>query len=97
MDAITKRTGRRTSRSSVLAERANNAPQNMGARKTEAMILEKMPVKTWMTCTAVSRLIGAGDDRKTRSRLDRLVRDGKIECVRNRRPGGFVYLFWKPG
>jgi hypothetical protein len=80
----------------VLAERANNAPQNMRARKTEAMILEVMPSETWMACTAVSRLIGAGDDRKTRSRLDRLVRDGKIQCERKRRPGGFVYLFCKP-
>jgi hypothetical protein len=68
----------------------------MRARKTEAMILEMMPPKTWMACTAVSRLIGAGDDRKTRARLDRLVRDGKIKCVRERRSGGFVYLFCKP-
>jgi len=29
-------------------------------------------------CTAVSRLIRALDTRKTRARLDRLVRDGKI-------------------
>jgi len=34
--------------------------------------------------------------RKTRSRLDRLIRDGTIQCGRKRRPGGFVYLFCKP-
>ena len=65
----------------------------MKARKTEAMILEMMPSRTWMSCTAVSRLIGAGDDRKTRARLDRLARDGKIKCKREPGTHGFVYLF----
>jgi len=59
------------------------------------MILEVMPVRAWLGCTAVSRLIGAGDDRKTRARLDRLVRDGKIECKREQGTHGFVYLFRK--
>ncbi len=77
-------------------ERASNAPQRMRARKTEAMILETMPIKAWLTCTVVSRLIGAGDDRKTRARLDRLVRDGKIECKREQGTHGLVYLFRRP-
>ena len=95
MDAVAKKAGSRVSRSRALAVRANNAPQNMRARKTEAMILEMMPARTWMTCTTVSRLIRAGDDRKTRSRLDRLVRDGKIKCKSEQSPRGFVYLFCK--
>ena len=78
-----------------LADRASNAPQLMRARKVEAMILEKMPSNTWMACTAVSRLIGAADDRKTLSRLDRLVRDGKISCKRERGTRGLKYLFCK--
>jgi hypothetical protein len=41
----------------------------------------------------VSRLICALDDRKTRARLDRLVRDGKIECKRGQGSHGPVYLF----
>ena len=49
---------------------------------TEAKIMEKMPSRAWLSCTTVSRLICAPDDRKTRARLDRLVRDGKIECKR---------------
>jgi hypothetical protein len=76
-----------------LTERASNAPQRMRARKTEARILEMMPIRTWLTCTGVSRLIGAGDDRKTRARLDRLVRDGKIACKREQGTHGLVYLF----
>ena len=59
-----------------LTERACNDPQRMKARKTEAKIIEMMPAKAWLSCTAVSRLIGAPDDGKTRARLDRLVRDG---------------------
>jgi hypothetical protein len=78
-----------------LADRANNAPQLMRARKIEAVILEMMPNNKWLSCTAVARLIGAGDDRKTRSRLDRLVRDGKISCKRDRGKHGLVYLFCK--
>jgi hypothetical protein len=79
-----------------LTERASNAPQRMRARKTEARILEMMPIRAWLTCTVVSRLIGAGDDRKTRARLDRLVRDGKIECKREQGTHGLVYLFRRP-
>jgi hypothetical protein len=59
-----------------LTERACNDPQRMRARKTEAKIIEMMPARAWLSCTAVSRLIGAPDDGKTRARLDRLVRDG---------------------
>jgi hypothetical protein len=79
-----------------LTERASNAPQRMRARKTEAMILEAMPVRAWLGCTAVARLIGAADDRKTRARLDRLVRDGKIEGKREQGTHGPVYLFRRP-
>jgi hypothetical protein len=76
-----------------LTERACNDPQRMRARKTEAEILEKMPSGAWLSCTAVSRLIGSPDDRKTRARLDRPVRDGKIECKRGQGSHGPVYLF----
>jgi hypothetical protein len=76
-----------------LAERACNDPQRMRARKTEAKIVEMMPSRVWLSCTAVSRLIGASDDRKIRARLDRLVRDGKIERKREQGSHGPVYLF----
>ena len=79
-----------------LTERASNDPQRMRARKTEAEIMEKMPSGAWLSCTAVSRLISAPDDRKVRARLDRLVRDGKIECKRAQGSHGLVYLFRKP-
>ena len=79
-----------------LTERASNAPQRMIARKIEAEIIEKMPPQAWLSCTAVSRLIYAGDDRKTRARLDHLVRDGKIERKREQGNHGPVYLFRKP-
>jgi len=95
VEAIVKKTRSGIERSQDLANRANNAPQNMRARKVEAMILERMPTRTWMACTAVSRLIGAGDDRKTRARLDRLVRDGKIKRKREQGMRGLVYLFCK--
>jgi hypothetical protein len=65
----------------------------MNARKIEARILEIMPHGTWTTSTAVSRLIGSGDDRKTRARLDRLVGDGKLERKREQGTHGLVYLF----
>jgi hypothetical protein len=68
----------------------------MKARKTEALILEMMPTRTWMSCTEVSRLIGASDDRKTRARLDRLASEGKIKCKRDLGTHGFVYLFCRP-
>jgi len=76
-----------------LSERACNDPHRMRARKTEAEIMEKIPSSTWLSCTAVSRLISAHDDRKTRARLDRLVRDGKIERRREQGIHGSVYLF----
>jgi hypothetical protein len=68
-----------------LTERACNDPQRM--------IIEMMPSRAWLSGTAVSRLIGAPDDRKIRARLDRLVRDGKIECKREQGSHGPVYLF----
>jgi hypothetical protein len=46
-----------------------------------------------ISCTAVSRLIRALDTRKTRARLDRLVRDGKIQRKREQGTHGPVYLF----
>jgi len=76
-----------------LTERACNDPQRMKARKTEAKIIEMMPARAWLSCTAVSRLIGAPDDGKTRARLDRLVRDGKFERKREQGTHGPVYLF----
>jgi hypothetical protein len=79
-----------------LTERASNAPQRMMARKIEAEIMEKMPSGAWLSCTAVSRLIYAPDDRKTRARLDRLVGDGKIERKREQGSHGPVYLFRRP-
>jgi hypothetical protein len=65
----------------------------MKARKTEAKIIEMMPARAWLSCTAVSRLIGAADDGKTRARLDRLVRDRKFERKREQGAHGPVYLF----
>jgi len=76
-----------------LPSRARNAPQGMRARKAEAAILEKMPPDVWFTCTSVSRLIGASDDRKTRARLDRLARDNKMERKRDQGTHGFVYYY----
>jgi hypothetical protein len=52
-----------------------------------------MPLRSWLSCTAVARLIGVPDDRKIRARLDRLVRDGKIESKREQGSHGPVYLF----
>jgi hypothetical protein len=79
-----------------LTERASNDPQRMRARRTEAEIMEKMPPGAWLTCTAVSRLISAADERKIRARLDRLARDGKIERKRQQGNNRLVYLFRKP-
>ena len=72
-----------------LTEHACNDPRRMRARKTEAEIVKKMPSRAWLSCTAVSRLIRAPDDRKTRARPERLVRDGKIECKREHMFSGF--------
>jgi ribosomal protein L19E len=79
-----------------LIDRAANDPQRMRARKIEAKIMEKMPSRVWLSCTAVSRLIRSPDDRKIRARLDRLVRDGKIERKREQGSHGTVYLFRRP-
>ena len=97
MSALVRK--RRSSRSQALresTERASNDPQRMRARKTEAEIMEKMPPGAWLTCTAVSRLISAADERKIRARLDRLARDGKIERKRQQGNNRLVYLFRKP-
>src|ERR1700722_7903360 len=77
----------------TLHRSADRAPQRMQARKTEAKIMEVMPPRVWLSCTAVARLIGAPDDRKTRARLDRLVSDSKIERKRERGTHGPVHLF----
>jgi ribosomal protein L19E len=79
-----------------LIDRAANDPQRMRVRKIEAKIIEKMPSRVWLSCTAVSRLIRSPDDRKIRARLDRLVRDGKIERKREQGSHGTVYLFRRP-
>jgi hypothetical protein len=76
-----------------LTDRACNDPQRMRARKTEAEIVQKVPSRAWLSCTAVSRLSRAPDDRKTRARFDRLVRDGMIERKREQGSHGPVYLF----
>jgi hypothetical protein len=93
MDVVPQKAGSRVARSRKSTARASNAPQGMKARRMEATILEMMPHGTWMTCTAVSRLVGAEDDRKTRSRLDRLVSEGKLERKRGQGTHGVVYLF----
>jgi hypothetical protein len=38
-------------------------------------------------------LIGSGDDRRVRARLDYLVKDGKIERKREQGTHGLVYLY----
>jgi hypothetical protein len=78
-----------------MTERAVNAPQGVNARRVEATIMEKMPTDRWLTVTQTSRLIRAEEDR-TRARLNRLVREGKIERKRDRGNQGEVYLFRKP-
>ncbi len=93
VDVTAGKAGSRAARLRQSTSRASNAPQGMNARKVEARILEMMPRRTWMTCTAVSRLIGASDDRKTRARLDRLVVDGKLERKRGQGAHGLVYFF----
>jgi hypothetical protein len=93
MDITPGKAKLRVARSRKSTERASNAPQGMNARKLEARILEMMPRGTWMTCTTVSRLIGASEDRKTRARLDRLVGDGYLERKRGQGAHGMVYMF----
>jgi hypothetical protein len=82
-----------SSRVLTLRKLADHAPQRMQARKTEAKIMEMMPPRVWLSCTAVARLIGAPDYRKTRARLDRLVSDCKIEHKRGQGTHGPVHLF----
>jgi hypothetical protein len=74
------------------SERAIYAPQGMNARRVEAMIIERMPTDTWLTVTQICRLIRKHEDR-TRPRLNRLLRDGKIERKREEGEHGEVYLF----
>ena len=78
-----------------MSERAINAPQGVNARRVEATIIEKMPADTWLTVTQTSRLI-RDEEGRTRARLNRLVREGKIERKRERGNQGEVYLFKKP-
>ena len=78
-----------------LTDRPAYDPQRMRARKIEAKIIEKMPSRVWLSCTAVSRLIRSPDDRKIRARLDRLARDGEIERKREQGTHGAVYLYLK--
>jgi hypothetical protein len=78
-----------------MSERAINAPQGVNARRVEATIMEKMPADTWLTVTQTSRLI-RDEEGRTRARLNRLVREGKIERKRDRGNQGEVYLFRKP-
>ena len=80
----------------ALRKSADRAPHRMQARKTEAKIMEMMPPRVWLSCTAVALLIGAPDDRKTRARLDRLVSDCKIERKREQGTHGPVHLFRRP-
>ena len=93
MDAIVRKPRSRVTRSRKVTQRASNAPQGMRARKTEARILEMMPAGEWLSCTSISRLIGSGDDRRVRARLDYLVKDAKIERKREQRTHGLVYLY----
>ena len=78
-----------------MSARAINAPQGVNARRVEATIMEKMPADTWLTVTQTSRLI-RDEEGRTRARLNRLVREGKIERKRDRGNQGEVYLFRKP-
>src|ERR1700692_2135457 len=78
-----------------MSERAINAPQGVNARRVEAAIMEKMPSDTWLTVPQTPRLIRAEESR-TRARLNRLVREGKIERRRDRGNRGEGYLFRKP-
>jgi hypothetical protein len=77
----------------TLRKLADHAPQRMQARKIEAKIMEMMPPRVWLSCTAVARLIGVPDDSKTRARLDQLVSDCKIEHKREQGTHRPVHLF----
>jgi predicted transcriptional regulator len=78
----------------MTSERAIYAPHGINARRIEAIIMEKMPGDTWLTVTQISRLIRA-EEARTRARLNRLVREGKIERKRDQGRHGEVYLFRK--
>jgi predicted transcriptional regulator len=79
----------------ITSERSIYAPHGINARRVEATIMEKMPADTWLTVTEISRLIRA-EEARTRARLNRLLREGKIERKRDQRNHGEVYLFRKP-
>jgi predicted transcriptional regulator len=74
--------------------RAIYAPHGINARRIEITIMEKMPADTWLTVTQISRLIRA-EEARTRARLTRLMREGKIERKRDQGNHGEVYLFRK--
>jgi hypothetical protein len=74
------------------SERAIYAPQGMNARRLEAKILEKMPPDIWLTVTQICQLIHEHESR-TRPRLNRLLRDRKIERKREQGVYGEVYMF----
>jgi predicted transcriptional regulator len=78
----------------IRSERGIYAPHGINARRVEATIMEKMPGDTWLTVTQISRLIRA-EEARTRARLNRLLREGKIERKRDRGNHGEVYLFRK--
>jgi predicted transcriptional regulator len=79
----------------MTSERSIYAPHGINARRVEATIMEKLPADTWLTVTEISRLIRA-EEARTRARLNRLVREGKIERKRDQGNHGEVYLFRKP-
>jgi hypothetical protein len=73
------------------SERAIYAPQGINARRVEAMIIASMPTDTWLTVGQICRLIRKHEDR-TRPRLNRLLRDGKIERKRDAGEHSTVYF-----
>jgi predicted transcriptional regulator len=78
----------------MTSERSIYAPHGINARRVEATIMEKMPADTWLTVTEISRLIGA-EEARTRARLNRLMREAKIERKRDQGNYGEVYLYRK--
>ena len=74
------------------SERAIYTPQGMNARRLEAFIIEKMPPDIWLSVNQICRLVRKPEDR-TRPRLNRLVRDGKIERKREQGVHGPAYIF----
>jgi predicted transcriptional regulator len=78
----------------MTSERSIYAPHGINARRVEATIMEKMPADTWLTVTEISRLIRA-EEARTRARLNRLMREAKIERKRDQGNFGEVYLYRK--